>query len=253
MATSYPHRIRLHGPWHLESAARADLNVGHRRRTGEDPTARRVTVPVRGDAVGVTNHTGAMIIRRRFGAPRRLDEWERVRLVQDEMPHCRSYWRLNGVALQWPDTAADDEPTCVYWPMQVDVTAILQERNELVVKIEAWTNDAESFGGAVLEIGCTAYVRRIRVRPRRVTNGWGLPTEVDLAGEDDPGPLEVYALIDGRTVGYQTVQLTGDGVTQFFALDDHVIPNGSTAQLRIDLVRGAVIWDAVEVQLTLPN
>jgi hypothetical protein len=253
MATSYPHRIRLRGPWLLESHGPPGLNGRHRSVTGSEPKARRVTVPVRGGELTVAERAGAVILRRKFGVPRRLDDWERVRVVRDDMPTCRSSWRVNDVDLQWINAGGDDEPTSVYRPIVADVTSLLRERNELAVKFEGWTNDSESFGGAVLEIGCPAYVRHVRVRPQRVQGGWVLPTDVDVAGEHEAGPLELYALIDGRTVGYQVLPSTDREATECFALDENIIPGGSTARLRIDLVCGAVIWDTVEVQLALPD
>jgi hypothetical protein len=245
----YPHRIRLRGPWEAEPVGWIDPEAEVRCRTDGLPPARTVTIPVGWDDLGFGGRTGAVVFRRRFQAPRRLDDWERVWLVQAGMPGWSS-WRLNDTELVWAGPGETDELTTISCPVRAEVTALLRERNELAVKVEAGPG-AGPFGGAALEIGCRAFIQQVRVQPHFVADGYGLLASVDVASEREDDPLELYALIEGQTVGYFRPDRVGRHLTHLFRLDDRVIPRGGTMTLRIDLVCGALIWDTAEATMTV--
>jgi hypothetical protein len=242
----YPHCIRLRGPWEVEPVGWIDPAAGRYRRADGLPPARTVTVPVPWDDLGFGERTGAVLFRRRFQAPRRLDDWERVWLVRAETPQGRSSWRLNEVELAWADPGEHREPTTVYASRRSEVTTYLRERNELVAEVEAGPG-AGSFGGAVLLIGCRAFIGQVRVQPYAVTDGYGLLVSVDVTSEREDDPLELYVLIDGQTVGYFKPSPVERHMAHLFRLDDRIIPCGGVVTLRVDLVCGAVVWDAAEV------
>src|SRR5262245_59500556 len=115
----YPHHIRLAAPWE----------------------------PVTVD--------GTSRLRRRFGRPRQLDDWERLWLIPNVAPNERiGTWRLNGGELEWVRRGDG--------PWRAEVTKLLRERNELIADAPEFAGE-RPFGGAILEIGCRAFIQRVRV------------------------------------------------------------------------------------------
>ena len=197
----YPHRIRLVGPWEAEPIAWFDPGGDRRWRTDDLPPARRAAVPVRWEEFGFPHTAGVVLFRRKFGLPRRLDEWERVWLAPARNRDSRYRWQLNRVNLPW-DAWRHEEP-CVYSvPPRVDITAMLTDRNELTARIVRSGAGSEPFGGAALEIGCRAYVRHVRVVPHRTAEGCELLVDVRVVSENADDPLELYARIEGVTLAY---------------------------------------------------
>lgn len=197
----YPHQIRLLGPW-----------------TAAD--GRRVNLPVRLAELGPV----PIRLARRFGAPRQLDDWERVRLIADEMNGAPAIWRLNGEKVVWIDSSA-------HLPRRADVTTLLQPRNELVAE---WTGGDGSFAGAMLEIGCRACIAAV--------NQTGLDIVVEVVSESTDDPLELYAMIDGESQGYRGPFHAAGSMVHAFRLEE---PPQATA--KVDLVCRSVFWDSVEL------
>src|SRR5436309_14792376 len=108
----YPHRIRLRGPWEAEPVAAAGA--------GAIAPARAVTLPCRWADVA-PGFAGAVVFRRRFGLPRRLDDFERVWLTCEKVDG-RSDWRLNGAGVAMAPNPAGG--------LEAEVTALLRERDE---------------------------------------------------------------------------------------------------------------------------
>jgi hypothetical protein len=154
--------------------------------------------------------------------------------------------------LAWDDPGGQGERTTAYATIRSEVTSHLQERDELLVAVEAGLG-AGSFGGAALLIGCRAFIRQIRVQTEQVADGYGLLASVEVVSEREDDPLELYALIDGQTVGYYKPAHVKRRTTHLFRLEDRAIPRGSSVTLRVDLVCGAVIWDTVEVAVSVGN
>ncbi|MFO0842713.1 MAG: hypothetical protein U0797_10010 [Gemmataceae bacterium] len=164
---TYPHRIRLRGPWEFESP-------------GEPPC--RVTMPGSwGDFAGRARY------RRHFGYPGRLDEFERVWLTFDRVAD-RASVTLNGAELGPLEGGGEFE-----------VTARLRPRNDLAVEVEGGPGGG-LVGEVALEVRATAFLRGVSVRReagRLVATG-------EVAGHAD-GLLELYLVVDRRPAGYATV------------------------------------------------
>ena len=254
----YPHRIRLVGPWQAEPVGWTDPEAEERFRTDDLPPARRVKVPVTLDELGFGDRRGVIDFRRRFGVPRQLDPWERVWLVhgdfvQSDAMNFGMSWRLNGTTLDWSRPDDFDRLTTAYYPLRTDVTRLIRERNEVVVRVDAgWPrhqSTPKSFCGSAVEIGRAAYIRQVRVEPHHVAHGFGILAQVDVACEDESAPIELYALIDGHTEGYFKPARVEPIMRHLFRLDERVIAPGHTVTLRIDIVCGATIWYAAEMSV----
>jgi hypothetical protein len=206
----YPHDIRLAGPW---------------------------------EQVAVSN--GSPRLRRRFGRPRNLDEWERVWLITTERPsEITVPWLLNGTELIWSQRGDGF--------LRSNVTEILRERNELLVE---WGSPAgrESFKGAILEIGCRAYVEKVEFHSHPVNGGYSLSVEVRLLSESADDPLELYALIDGESYGYCGPLSLAGPVSHEFRLDERAFASGASVTLRIELICRSTVWDSREMSVTIPE
>src|SRR5262245_35487047 len=95
--------------------------------------------------------------RRRFGRPRQLDDWERVWLIPAASAEERTgLWLLNNGELDWTRRGGG------LW--RAEVTNLLRERNVLIVEVPEVAG-GHPFGGAILEIGCRAFVQDVRIQP----------------------------------------------------------------------------------------
>jgi hypothetical protein len=230
----YPHRIRLVGPWEFDT-----LSVDGWGRDGSTPAAGRVSVPVRWADMGLADFSGAVRFRRKFGRPRRLDDWERVWLTCDGVTG-RSSWRLNGADLQ-PPAPADGR-------VEVDVTPLLQDRNELAVTVEGRGPDSGLSGEVALEVRCRAFLRHVRAAAEPLAGGGAVRVEGDVVSECPADPLEVYLLVGRQCRDYLKV---GDRPVTPFALTwagDGPTDGGT---VRVELVCGAVVWHVVELAVGL--
>jgi hypothetical protein len=116
------------------------------------------------------------------------------------------------------------------------VTDLLGERNELVVELAADDQAGGLWGDVALEVRCTAYLTGVRAEPA----GAALRVTGEVAGEAG-GPLEVYVLAAGRTVGYRTCAA---GATFELMTDEF---SDLPPEVRVELVNGAVVWYVMEV------
>jgi hypothetical protein len=196
----YPHQIRLAQPWER-------LTV-----EGTPPS-----------------------LRRRFGRPRQLDDWERVWLIPMNGIPGTGLWRLNGEILNW--SRRGDELS------RAQITAILRDRNELIVE---WPNNA-FFEGAILEIGCRAFIQNVRAQPIRQGDHLTLSAAIDLVSECIDDPLELYALLNGETEGYFGPFSTNRPLIHEFQLSARTFSPGEPVTLRIDLICRSTIWDSLEL------
>src|SRR5205823_1841185 len=109
-----------------------------------------------------------------------------------------------------------------------------------------------AFGGAILEIGCRAYVEQMQVHPHLVNGGYGIVVAVDLVSESADDPLELYTLIDGESYGYRGPLSIAGPVTLEFQLDERVLAPGANVTLRVELICRSTVWDVCEVSVTIP-
>jgi hypothetical protein len=207
----YPHRIRLRGPWECEPA---------------NLPARRVVMPARWGEIGLGEFAGSVRFRRRFGYPSRIDPHETVWLTFAGIAG-RASIHLNGHALA--SAVASSEP------LECPITPLLRPRNELIVDIEATGPQSGLWGEVALEVRCTAYLRSVGVE-------WTddcLTVQGEVVGVAE-GPLELYALVDGRTVVYSPVSALPEG--QPFRFVSEPLAGLTPHEFRVDLVSGAVVW-----------
>src|SRR5438552_1503551 len=134
----YPHRIRLRGPWECEPLARIVRPPEGRSeaRTDSLPPPRRMTLPGRWHEGGLTDFVGRVRFRRRFGSPRQLDPHERLWLTFAGAEASAEVW-LNGHFLGRHQGSE---------AFEFEVTSLLQARNELIVEVEALSDNGGLWG-----------------------------------------------------------------------------------------------------------
>jgi hypothetical protein len=116
------------------------------------------------------------------------------------------------------------------------VTVLMAERNELTIDLTAENGEDGLSGDIALEIRCAAYLTGLRAEA-----GDGRLLVTGSVDGDWVGRLEIYILVDARTVGYQ---VCGAGES-FELLTDPLL--GTPAEARVELVNGGVIWYAADV------
>lgn len=218
----YPHRIRLHGPWQVESST-----------PGIGPARLVLPLAHSGTQPGID---GRVRLRRGFGYPGQIDPHERVWIAVHGAGSAQV--SVNGVALgQAPHPSLLPASA----PFECDITHLLAARNELVL-------DTEVVGATglptdvYLEVRCTAWLSRVRAE--RAAPGFLVLGEV--AGPLDR-LLEVYLIVGRTTAGYLTV--SPEAQERYFRF-----PIAHTDEpLRVELVSGASIWYRAEVVLPLPG
>lgn len=230
---AYPHRIRLRGPWECEPLTRTEASPLPLRRT--------MTMPCRWAEGGLGDFAGRVRFRRRFGFPGRLDAFERVWLTFGGADSTAEVW-LNGHCLGRHEGGAE--------PFEFEVTSRLAVRNELIVDVEGPAGRGGLWGEVALEVRCSAFLRAVRLWGSFAGEHALLHVAGQIIGTSDR-PLELYVLLDGRTVGYTTLEATPSG--QWFQLDSDAIENArwqgggkgeaeEMHEVQVDLVNGATVW-----------
>ena len=220
----YPHRIRLRGPWEYDA--------------GGPP--RRVTMPCRRTDLGTD--AGRVRCRRSFGLPRQLDPHERVWLVVEQGAGAVQELVLNEQPLNPGDGA---------WSSRAfEVTGLLARRNVLQIVAEVPATDCLLWDEVALEIRCTAFLHAVRVQVEPLGDHVRLHTGGEVLGEAGQ-PLEVYVLVENKTVAYAPVTAGGPFAVASDPLPAGQFTAGSTA--RVELVCGAVVWYSVDVPVQVPT
>jgi hypothetical protein len=223
----YPHRIRLRGPWDYEPLAWAE------DRPEPLPPKGRMTMPCRWSEAGLGDFAGRACFRRRFGWPARLDAQERVWLIFAGVEGTAQVW-MNGQFLGKLQGTAG--------PVELEVTPLLQVRNDLAVEIEGKGGQAGLWGEVALEVRCTAFLRGVRWWTVPVGEAVQLHVVGELVGSSER-PLEWYALLNGRTVSYTALEPAPVGTPFHLVSDD--LP-GMPHEVRIELVNGASVWYGID-------
>jgi hypothetical protein len=232
----YPHRIRLRGPWECEPLSR-------RGGSSELPQPCTVTMPCRWRDVGLGEFAGRVRLRRRFGLPRQIDNYERVWLTFAGLTGVADIW-VNGQSL-----GRCCEADC---PFEREVTALLKPRNELVVELEETGGDGGLWGEVALEIRCTAYLRSVHAWLAQQDGSLFLHAAGAVIGVAER-PLDLYALLDGRTVAYITVEPRPDGTP--FQITSEALERRHSfdpAEVRVELVNGGTVWYRVTESVVAP-
>jgi hypothetical protein len=185
---------------------------------------------------GLPGFAGRARFRRRFGYPGRIDAHERVWLTFAAVDGSAEV-RLNGAFLGKCGTDR--------LPFEFEVTALLRERNELVVDVESATERGGLSGEVALEVRCSAFLRGMRVE----TAGGDLHVRGEVVGTAE-GLLELYVVLDRSTVAYEPTAASPAGHPFHLAAAGVLggVGTGRTAAggeariIKVDLVNGASVW-----------
>lgn len=235
----YPYRIRLRGPWECEPLVRSPETS-----QAALPSACRMALPCRWKDGGLPEFAGKVRFRRHFGYPSRLEPHERLWLTFAGVAGLAEV-SVNGQLLGQHEGSSE--------PFDFEVTNILKDRNELAVDVTGEANGG-LWGEVALEVRCPAFLRRVRFQSIPTT----LPTaNVQVQGEvvgSSDGPLELYFLLDQKTLARIPVQATAEGEpfqASAEGLRVRITRPGETStsrfyKVRVELVNGPVVWYTVE-------
>jgi hypothetical protein len=224
----YPHRIRLRGPWEVESPAQPDL----------------APVRVMWGERGLAGFPGRVRFRRRFGVPRQIDAHERVWATG----------RASDPVEVWLNDDLLGRHATPGTPFEFPVSIPLHDRNELVIEVESATPDGGLTGEVALEIRCAAYLQSVEVVAQSVEGRTAVVVTGEVVGECER-PLDLYVLLNGRNLAYQTVVARPDGQPFDVRFDPYALtPELGTADnhVRVELVNGATVWYALERAVSIP-
>jgi hypothetical protein len=204
-----------------------------------------MAIPCRWGEGGLGDFAGRVRFVRRFGWLANVAPHERVWLTFGAVDGTAEVC-LNGRFLgthRAPST-----------PFEFEVTSLLRPRNELIVVIEASGGSGGLCGEVALEVRCTAYLRAVQWRMSTEGKRAVLHVSGEIVGVAGH-PLELYALFDGSTAIYSTVEPSPTG--QPFSLTSEQINHDAAREhaVRIELVNGAVRWYCIEgiVEATVPT
>ena len=162
---------------------------------------------------------------RHFGWPNPLAEHERVWIV------------LDGLTAPCVGALNDQSLGTLRPPVERDITSLLRERNELHLVLPAGARWDE----AAVEVRGQAWLSELGAERR----GEALVVRGRLNGTAD-GPLDLYAILDRRTV----IQATFDDTGRSFELtSEPIAPESRASDLRIELVHGSTVWHAADVPI----
>ncbi len=200
-------------------------------------------MPGRWSDGGLPGFAGRIRFIRRFGLPSGLAPDDRVWLTFASFAD-RAEITLNGRSLGVHESSTT--------PLDLEVTSLLQPRNELRVEVEGSAETGGLTGEVALEIRCSAYLRNVRVTTG--TDG-RLRIQGEVVGTAERS-LEIYAVLDRFTVAYGMVEpalggrpfvLISDAPAQPSQAPESVLP-----VVGVDLVNGASVWYQCEVPIEPP-
>jgi hypothetical protein len=218
---SYPHRIRLRGPWDCEPSGRPPL---------------RMVLPRRWADGGLMDFTGRVRFRRRFGYPGRIDAYERVWLTLEGVSD-QAAIELNGAALGTCNGAG---------PFEFEVGRFLGSRNELIVDVDGSAERGGLWGETALEVRCAAYLRDVKLWLEHSV----LHCSGTVLGEAER-PLDLYVLLDNATAAYAAVTAAPMGTPFHIIGEKPYTPDERPPVGQVDLVNGAVVWYTTEREIAV--
>ena len=225
----YPHRIRLRGPWEVETPDGRSRSVkfpirwsdlvGERRGLSPPETSDRRAIPE-----GINPSARLTIARRSFGAPSRIDGHERVWLI--------------GEGLAGPvEAALNDRPLGDFRDetFGVDVTKLLDSRNRLELRLGPALREVETAIDVALEIRASAWLESLRL-----VRDAGMWLEGRVVGESAE-PLEIHVVADRHGCGDQTTTASLLGTPFRIRLDRDALA------VRVELIHVSTIWWAADL------
>lgn len=208
----YPHRIRLRGPWEVAAPPAA--------------APRRLTLPCPWEQLVPPDYRGPLRLLRPFGYPGRLDEDEQVWLTCSGV-RGRAEVVLNGQPLGAGESS-----------FEFPVKPLLGPRNRLEMTFAEAAPGGPVWDEVALEVRRAAFLRASARRTADAVEVQGVV--IGPAGT----ALELYALVDGRSAHYQTIEPDPAGRGFHFTLT-----GVAAGAVRLDLVHVATSWYAVEVPI----
>lgn len=219
---TYPHRIRLRGPWECIPIESSGAVL---------PMPRRVTMPGRFQDHGLAAFAGRVRYLRTFGYPGQIDEHERIWMTCAGLEGAAEI-QLNGEVLAKDHTG----------PFAFDVTRHMKLHNRLEVTIAADSASGGLCGEVALEIRCSAYL--CDMQARRLADGAVLVTG-RVTGTCDAA-LELYGLVDRSHVHYEQIEPRPEGTPFRFVVPPRQTP---VQGVRVDLVHVSTVWYTWETSI----
>jgi hypothetical protein len=219
---SYPHRIRLRGPWQVEPLS--GLAPG-----GPLPAPLTLRMPGRLSDSALQHFRGRVRFRRAFGYPGRIDSFERVWLTFAGVEG-RTVAELNGQKLGDLSGAGEFE-----------VTALLRSRNIVVVDVECTTPTSGLWDEVALEVRAAAFLREVHF----ARTGSQLDARGVVVGASER-PLDLYFLVNNHSEAFAQILPTASGQPFVLAAEMHDMPKSVFVPVRIELVNGGTVWYVVE-------
>jgi hypothetical protein len=219
---SYPHRIRLRGPWQVEPLSRLDSSAAL-------PAPVTMRMPGRLGDTALHEFRGRIRFRRTFGYPGRIDVSERIWLT------------FRGVDGQATVALNNQQLGDLAGPGEFDVTRLLQKRNALLVDVECSSPTSGLWDDVALEVRATAFLQEVHFS----LAGTQLEAKGIVVGSAER-PLDLYLLVQNHCEAYQLIQPTESGLRFTLAAQ---IPEGAqnvVVAVRVELVNGAMVWYVVE-------
>jgi hypothetical protein len=227
----YPHRIRLRGPWEVETSDGQLRSVKFPILWNDLVGERRGLSPPTSDpstaeswSAGTSPAARPTVARRSFGAPSRLDAHERVWLI--------------GEGLAGPAEAVLNESRLGEFRDEsfgVDVTALLGARNRLELRLGPTTREVETPIDVALEIRASAWLESLRL-----VRDAGMWLEGLVVGESAE-PLEIHVVADRHGCGDLTTTASLAGTPFRLRLDRDALA------VRVELIHVSSIWWAADV------
>jgi hypothetical protein len=193
-----------------------------------------MTLPCRWTNGRLTDFSGLVRFRRRFGYPGQIDAYERVWLTLAGVSD-RAKVQLNGAAL---GSCGGDGP------FEFEITRLLGSRNELVVDVEGTAERGGLWGETALEVRCAAYLGDVRLW----LEGAVLHCAGMVVGEAER-PLDLYVLLENATVAYAAVPTAPEGTPFHIIAEKPYTPGQRRPIAQVDLVNGAVVWYTTEREI----
>jgi hypothetical protein len=176
---------------------------------------------------GLVGFAGHVRLRRNFGYPGRIDNYEHVWLTLAEVVG-RAEIALNGQTLGTELTGE----------IEFEITRLLEVRNRLEIMLDADADDAGLVGEIALEIRRDAFLRNVAA----CRDDIGIIHVSGLVVGQSAVPLELYGRADGQNVFYAVIAANPAGEPFDIAFAPEAVPD----QLQVELVCGAERWHAIE-------
>ena len=239
----YPHRIRLRGPWQIEVLSPM-THVEHGDvvsfRKYDLPPPRSVNNPRFWKDCGLLDFAGIVRYHRHFGLPRKLDEHETVWITCAGVADGCIVW-LNGQRL-----ANIVLPRALF---EVEATGRLQGHNELWLDIHSDHPNGGLCGEVALEIRALAWLHDLQVTLPISGEAGLIQLDGAVIGHSD-SPLDLYAILDRKTILQQTVLPKAIG-GKFHFQSDQVPLDDQVHSLRVELVCGSNVWYTADQTILL--